>query len=109
MQDSQKWIPLHGDLHHGNILSAKREPWLSIDPKGVLGPIEFDYGCFLRNPFASLLANQNLYTVLNSRIDHIAELANLEKEKLHLWSFAQSVLASIWALEDGQKNWKAFL
>jgi streptomycin 6-kinase len=28
---------LHGDLHHWNILSAEREPWLAIDPKGVIG------------------------------------------------------------------------
>jgi streptomycin 6-kinase len=28
---------LHGDLHHENILAAEREPWLAIDPKGVVG------------------------------------------------------------------------
>jgi len=30
-------VLLHGDLHHFNILSANRQPWLSIDPKGVVG------------------------------------------------------------------------
>jgi streptomycin 6-kinase len=30
-------VLLHGDLHHGNILAAERQPWLALDPKGVLG------------------------------------------------------------------------
>ncbi|MCG2718424.1 MAG: aminoglycoside phosphotransferase family protein, partial [Nanoarchaeota archaeon] len=30
-------VLLHGDLHHWNILSAKRQPWLALDPKGVTG------------------------------------------------------------------------
>lgn len=33
---------LHGDLHFGNILSSRREPWLVIDPKGWLGTAAFD-------------------------------------------------------------------
>ena len=28
---------LHGDLHHDNVLRARREPWLAIDPHGVVG------------------------------------------------------------------------
>src|SRR5690606_17492043 len=28
-------VLLHGDLHHANILSATRAPYLAIDPKGV--------------------------------------------------------------------------
>ena len=29
-------VLLHGDLHHFNIISAQRQPWLAIDPKGVV-------------------------------------------------------------------------
>jgi streptomycin 6-kinase len=28
-------VLLHGDLHHDNILTAGRHPWLAIDPKGL--------------------------------------------------------------------------
>jgi len=28
---------LHGDLHHDNILAAERQPWLALDPKGLVG------------------------------------------------------------------------
>ncbi len=44
----QKFL-LHGDFHHENILSAGREPFLVIDPKGLIGDIGYDIGVFLNN------------------------------------------------------------
>ncbi|MCQ8875876.1 aminoglycoside phosphotransferase family protein [Mesorhizobium sp. LMG17149] len=41
--------PLHGDLHHENILHGPRG-WLAIDPKGVLGDPGFDAANMLYNP-----------------------------------------------------------
>ena len=40
---------LHGDLHHYNILAAERQPWLAIDPKGVVGDPVYETGVFLYN------------------------------------------------------------
>jgi streptomycin 6-kinase len=41
--------PLHGDLHHENILHGPRG-WLAIDPKGVLGDPGFDAANMFYNP-----------------------------------------------------------
>lgn len=41
--------PLHGDLHHDNILFGPRG-WLAIDPKGVLGDPAFDAANLFYNP-----------------------------------------------------------
>ncbi|RWE39789.1 MAG: 3'-kinase [Mesorhizobium sp.] len=41
--------PLHGDLHHENILRGPRG-WLVIDPKGVLGDPGFDAANMFYNP-----------------------------------------------------------
>jgi len=41
--------PLHGDLHHDNVLFGPRG-WLAIDPKGVLGDPGFDAANWLYNP-----------------------------------------------------------
>lgn len=30
-------VLLHQDFHHGNILAARRQPWLAIDPKPLVG------------------------------------------------------------------------
>ena len=40
---------LHGDLHHWNILAAQREPWLALDPKGLVGEVAYEPGALLRN------------------------------------------------------------
>jgi streptomycin 6-kinase len=42
-------VLLHGDLHQDNILAAEREPWLAVDPKGVIGEPVFETGALLRN------------------------------------------------------------
>lgn len=41
---------LHGDLHHYNVLFDSNRGWLAIDPKGVIGEIEYEIGAVLRNP-----------------------------------------------------------
>ncbi|MEQ8450970.1 MAG: aminoglycoside phosphotransferase family protein [Nitratireductor sp.] len=41
--------PLHGDLHHGNILLSARG-WLAIDPKGLVGDPCFDAANMFYNP-----------------------------------------------------------
>lgn len=41
--------PLHGDLHHENIMHGPRG-WLVIDPKGVLGDPGFDAANMFYNP-----------------------------------------------------------
>src|SRR5262249_55531198 len=42
-------VLLHGDLHHGNILSHQNT-YKAIDPKGVIGDKAFEAGTWIRNP-----------------------------------------------------------
>src|SRR5262245_24595375 len=42
---------LHGDLHHYNVLFDSHRGWLAIDPKGVIGELEYEVGAALRNPY----------------------------------------------------------
>src|SRR5262249_60161011 len=42
---------LHGDLQHYNVLHDERRGWLAIDPKGVIGELEYEIGAALRNPY----------------------------------------------------------
>ena len=37
LASSEAPVLLHGDLHHFNILSSDRRPWVAIDPKGLSG------------------------------------------------------------------------
>lgn len=60
--------PLHGDLHHDNILHGARG-WLAIDPKGVLGDPGFDAANLFYNP----LGRDDL-CLDPERIAHMAEI-----------------------------------
>ncbi|MFN2189819.1 MAG: aminoglycoside phosphotransferase family protein, partial [Candidatus Promineifilaceae bacterium] len=63
---------LHGDLHHWNILSAQRAPWLAVDPKGLLGEPEYETGAWLRNPVPHLLRWDKPVEAVKRRLDQFA-------------------------------------
>ena len=88
---------LHGDLHHFNILSAEREPWLAIDPKGIVGEPEYEAAAFLRN---NLLDQPEPRRVLSTRIDQVAEETGLDRGRMVGWGLADRVLSAWWSYEE---------
>jgi len=94
--------PLHGDLHHDNILMSGRG-WLAIDPKGVLGDPAFDAANLFYNPVDRLdLAMEH------ERIAHMADVfsrALRQSERAILdHAFAYGCLSSAWHAGDGDTN-----
>lgn len=102
---SQKFL-LHGDLHHENILSAEREPFLVIDPKGIIGEIGFETSAFLNNHAYWLADDLNLREKLIKAVAHFSESLEIEPRDLYKWAFAQMVLSTWWTFEDGGQNWR---
>ncbi len=92
-------VLLHGDLHHHNILSARREPWLAIDPKGVAGDPAYDAARWFSNPMPWLLQQPNARAITKRRIDQFSELLQLDSERIAAWGFVNTVLSGCWALE----------
>jgi len=92
-------VLLHGDLHHDNILQADREPWLAIDPKGVVGEPAYDTGALLRNP-VELFTMPQPARILVRRIAQLADELDLDRARIRGWAVAQAVLASLWSFED---------
>ena len=95
---------LHGDLHQKNILSARREPWLAIDPKGVVGEAAYDTAALLHNPVEAL-GVPDPKRLTERRLDVLAGEPGLDRDRIRAWAFAQAVLAAYWALEDGGRVW----
>ena len=91
---------LHGDLQHSNVLFDDERGWLAIDPKGVVGELEFEIGAALRNPIErpDLFASP---AVIERRIAQFTERLRLDADRVLAWAFAQSVLSAIWNIEDG--------
>ncbi len=100
-------VLLHGDLHHGNILSSRRG-WLAIDPKGVVGERAYETAAMLHNP-AGFLEKPNPGKLLERRIEILSEKLGLEESRVRGWGVAQSVLAAYWSLEDGFGVWEEAL
>lgn len=92
-------VLLHGDLHHWNILSATREPWLAIDPKGLTGELAFEAGAYLRNRTDGAA---DLPAQLRRRAQQFAEALALDSERVLGWGFALSVLSILWSFEDNE-------
>lgn len=102
-------VLLHGDLHHFNILAAERQPWLAIDPKGLVGEPEYEVGPLLCNPFPRLLTMPHVDCILARRVDQLAEELGFDRARLAGWAVAQAVLSAWWCIEDGAMDWGYFL
>jgi streptomycin 6-kinase len=93
---------LHGDLQHYNVLLDQNRGWLAIDPKGVIGEVEYEVGASMRNPvdMPDVFANAE---VITRRLDRFCSDLRLDRRRARAWSFAQAVLSAIWGVEDGYR------
>jgi streptomycin 6-kinase len=77
------------DLHAQNILAARREPWLVVDPKPYVGDPAYDVLQYMLSCRVRLGADP---AGLAARM---ARLAGLDAERVRLWLFARCVQESI--------------
>lgn len=93
-------VVLHGDLHHYNILRAEREPWLAIDPQGVVGEPAYEVGALLRNPLPQVYTWPDFEARTARRVAILAECLDLDRQRIAGWGVAQAVLSVWWTLES---------
>jgi streptomycin 6-kinase len=92
LRTSQNEVLLATDLHAGNILQAEREPWLVIDPKPFVGDPAYDVTQHLFNCLDRLRVDAN------GLIRRLADLAEVDYERVRLWTFAR-------AAADPRSDW----
>ena len=91
-------VPLHGDLHHGNVLRFGAE-WRVIDPKGLWGDRCFDFVQMFSNPDA-IDPRHGLATrpeVFRTRLAQVCATGGLEPERLCGWIRVHAALSHCWA------------
>lgn len=94
--------PLHGDLHHDNVLDFEARGWLAIDPKGVFGERSFDFANIFTNPDLGD-PTRPVATVPGRfvrRLEIVAEAANLDRRRLLQWIVAWTGLSAAWFISD---------
>ncbi len=77
-------VLLHGDLHHGNVLASRRERWLVIDPKGVIGEPAFETAALLHKP-ENLLSVPQPGRILARRVDQLSEHLGFDQHRIRGW------------------------
>ena len=77
--------PLHGDLHHENILMGPRG-WMVIDPKGLVGEAEFEPSALMRNPIDKLDSEEDLVGLLEKRLEYLESGCGFDRNRVLDWS-----------------------
>ncbi len=89
-KSSERTVLLSTDLHAGNVLASGREPWLVIDPKPFVGDPAFE-------PVQHMLNCDERLAADPAGLAHrMAELLELEPDRVRLWLFARCAQESPW-------------
>lgn len=90
MSSSDSVVVCHGDLNPGNILSAQREPWLTVDPLPLLAPPAYDAVSLVWSKRDWLLARPAPSAVLRRRIELAAEALGIAASDVWAWTLVRA-------------------
>jgi streptomycin 6-kinase len=76
----------HQDLQGSNVLTARREPWLAIDPKPIVGEPAFDVASLLRDRRWSI--DQR---TIQRRLELLAAELDLERDRMQGWGLVHAL------------------
>ncbi|MGW7514029.1 aminoglycoside phosphotransferase family protein [Streptomyces sp. NPDC054796] len=92
-------VIVHGDFNPGNLLAARRSPWLAIDTKPMRGDPAFDPWPLLEqvdDPFA----HAEPHRVLARRTALIADELGLDVDRVRAWTVARHVEYVLWSVDE---------
>jgi streptomycin 6-kinase len=91
-QSQGEQVLLNQDLHVNNVLRARREPWLVIDPKPLIGERELAVACLVRD-YGLGHGRREVW----HRLERFTAELGLDPERSFGWAFAKTV---VWAFQD---------
>ncbi len=103
LADQRDIRPLHGDLHHDNVLDFGDRGWLAIDPHGLVGERGFDFANIFTNPDLAD-STQPIATLperFEARLAIVVEETGIEATRILAWVVAWTGLSAAWFLGDG--------
>ncbi|MDX8354451.1 aminoglycoside phosphotransferase family protein [Cognatiyoonia sp. IB215182] len=92
--------PLHGDLHHDNIICSPRGD-LAFDPKGIVGDRAYELATGFLNPVGAPETVRNPARVLR-RSAMWGQAFDVAPERLLDWAAMHVALSAAWQLDDGR-------
>jgi len=85
-------VLLHQDLLGDNVLAARREPWLVIDPMPLVGEREFNVAPIVRD---YVLGHSK--RAARHRLDRLISELGLDRERARGWTIGQTIA---WAFDS---------
>ena len=91
---------LHGDFHPGNIVTSNRGPFLTIDPKGLIGHVSYDVAVFLNNLHWWQNGRPGLVDDLRAALEKFAAAFQIDELEVREAAYAFMVIGAWWNFED---------
>ncbi|MCB5910228.1 aminoglycoside phosphotransferase family protein [Streptomyces pinistramenti] len=91
---ARREVVVHGDANPGNVLAARRSPWLAIDPKPMTGDPAYDPWPLLAqidDPFT----REDPRPLLRDRCALLADALDEDPARLAAWAVARSVESAL--------------
>jgi len=95
---AERKVVVHGDINPGNILRARREPWLAIDAKSMVGDPCYDPWPLLSQIDDPFVLPEPL-PVLAERFGLISEVVGESVQRLAAWAMARELDWALWSVE----------
>lgn len=95
-------IPLHGDIHHHNIMKSERG-WLAIDPQALLGDPCYDAANLYGNPEGfeeECLSEKRIHMIA----DIASEVLGYDRTRLLQFGFVHNVISTVWSGGAGKNE-----
>jgi streptomycin 6-kinase len=99
-RQSEHILYLHGDFHPANVVDSEREPYLVIDPKGVVGHLGYEIACFLNNYHWWQEDDPDVKPKLASAVEQFSAAFSIPQIELRQWAYAQMVIGAWWNFAD---------
>lgn len=92
---------LHWDLHYDNVLAARREPWIAIDPEPLAGDPGFDLWPALDSRWDDVVAKGDTPRIVRRRFDLLTDALGLDRARATGWTLGRLLQNSLWDIDDG--------
>lgn len=111
VEDEPEQVLLHGDFHHGNVLSGRgtagggeaRMSWLAIDPKPLVGERAYDLAWLARDRLETLVASPGAPAAARRRLTKLADSLDVDRDRLSGWALFRAVEAGVWCFSVGDR------
>jgi streptomycin 6-kinase len=92
-------MPLHGDLHHENILADETGTWRAIDPHGLIGDPVYDAANFFGNPIGrpDITGDEDRIRLVARMV---APALGCDEAKVLRYAAAHAALSACWSMSD---------